>query len=135
MAQRRPRPLHPGEAGAERPRTGGSRHKDGAHSQGAFRYRDWVIAAFNRDLPYNRMIEAQIAADQLDAPDKEQLLAGLGFQALGDDTGERLDVTTRTFLGLTVGCAQCHDHKYDPIPTKDYYSLYGVFASTKGDEI
>jgi len=103
--------------------------------ENAFRYRDWVIAAFNRDLPYNRMIEAQIAADQLDAPDKEQLLAGLGFQALGDDTGERLDVTTRTFLGLTVGCAQCHDHKYDPIPTKDYYSLYGVFASTKGDEI
>ena len=101
----------------------------------AFRYRDWVIGAFNRDLPYNRMIEAQIAADQLDVPDKDQLLAGLGFQALGADAGERLDVTTKTFLGLTVGCAQCHDHKFDPIPTKDYYSLYGVFASTSGNEI
>ena len=103
--------------------------------ENAFRYRDWVIGAFNRDLPYNRMIEAQIAADQLDVPDKDQLLAGLGFQALGSDAGERLDVTSRTFLGLTVGCAQCHDHKYDPIPTKDYYSLYGVFASTSGNEI
>ena len=103
--------------------------------ENAFRYRDWVIGAFNRDLPYNRMIEAQIAADRLDVPDKDQLLAGLGFQALGVDADERLDVTTRTFLGLTVGCAQCHDHKYDPIPTKDYYSLYGVFASTSGNEV
>jgi hypothetical protein len=103
--------------------------------ENAFRYRDWVIAAFNRDLPYNRMIEAQIAADHLLTPGKDQLLAGLGFQALGIDANERLDVTTKTFLGLTVGCAQCHNHKFDPIPTKDYYSLYGVFASTSGDEI
>lgn len=103
--------------------------------ENAFRYRDWVIEAFNRDMPYNRMILAQIAADQLSGSDKEQLLAGLGFQALGGDAYERLDVTTKAFLGFTVGCAQCHDHKYDPIPTKDYYSLYGVFASTANGEV
>jgi hypothetical protein len=103
--------------------------------ENAFRYRDWVIGAFNSDMPYDRMIQAQIAADQLNVPGKDQLLAGLGFHALGVDTNERLDVTTKTFLGLTVGCAQCHDHKFDPIPTEDYYSLFGVFASTSGSEI
>jgi len=98
----------------------------------AFRYRDWVVDAFNKDMPYNQFVKAQIAADQL--PESARLLAGLGFQAIGEDNHERVDVSTRVFLGLTVGCAQCHDHKYDPIPTKDYYSLLGVFTSSKTDE-
>jgi hypothetical protein len=98
--------------------------------ENAYRYRDWIISALNRDLPYNRMIEAQIAADLFTEPDKADSLPALAFQALGDDKHERLDVTTKTFLGLTVGCARCHDHKFDPIPTADYYSLYGVFTST-----
>ena len=98
----------------------------------AFRYRDWVVDALNKDMPYNLFVKAQIAADQL--PESAGLLAGLGFQAIGEDNHERVDVSTRVFLGLTVGCAQCHDHKYDPIPTKDYYSLLGVFTSSKKDE-
>jgi mono/diheme cytochrome c family protein len=98
----------------------------------AFRYRDWVVDALNKDMPYNLFVKAQFAADQL--PANTALLAGLGFQAIGADNHERVDVSTRVFLGLTVGCAQCHDHKYDPIPTKDYYSLLGVFTSSKPDE-
>jgi hypothetical protein len=98
----------------------------------AFRYRDWVVQAFNQDMPYDLFVKAQLAADHL--PDNTGLLAGLGFQAIGADNHERVDVSTRVFLGLTVGCAQCHDHKYDPIPTRDYYSLLGVFTSSKTDE-
>ncbi len=103
--------------------------------ENAYRYRDWAISSLNQDLPYNRMLEAQIAADLFEESDKHKYLPGLGFQALGGDTYERLDVTTKTFLGLTVGCAQCHDHKFDPIPTADYYSLYGVLASTADHKI
>jgi len=103
--------------------------------ENAYRYRNWVIASLNQDLPYNRMLEAQIAADLFEESDKHKYLPGLGFQALGGDTHERLDVTTKTFLGLTVGCAQCHDHKFDPIPAADYYSLYGVLASTADHKI
>ena len=76
---------------------------------------------------------AQIAADLMPG-DRKDLLAGLGFQALGNlapGSDDRVDVLTRGVLGLTVACAQCHDHKYDPIPTKDYYSLMGVFRSTQ----
>ncbi|MBI1790752.1 MAG: PSD1 domain-containing protein [Acidobacteria bacterium] len=98
----------------------------------AFRYRDWVIQAFNEDLPYDLFVKAQIAADLL--PRNEKLLPGLAFQALGPDNNDRVDVTTRSFLGLTVACAQCHDHKYDPIPTQDYYSLLGVFQSSPAEE-
>ncbi|MBM3726575.1 MAG: DUF1553 domain-containing protein [Acidobacteria bacterium] len=101
----------------------------------AYRYRDWVISSLNEDLSYSKMLEAQIAADLMDGPDKRKYLPGLGFQALGGDAHERLDVITKTFLGLTVGCAQCHDHKFDPIPTADYYSLYGVLASTADSKI
>ena len=103
----------------------------------AFRYRDWVIQAFNDDMPYDVFVKAQIAADLLDdaGGQREKLLPGLGFLALGGNADEKVDVTTKTFLGLTVGCAQCHDHKFDPIPTKDYYSLLGVFKSTMADEI
>ena len=96
----------------------------------AFRYRDWVIQAFNDDLPYDQFVKAQLAADHLPESEKQKHLAGLGFLALSPRGDDRVDVVTRTFLGFTVGCAQCHDHKYDPIPTKDFYSLQGVFASS-----
>jgi hypothetical protein len=86
-------------------------------------------------MPYDVFVKAQIAADQMDGGNREKLLPGLGFLALGDSADERVDVTTRTFLALTVGCARCHDHKYDPIPTKDYYSLVGIFQSSQTDEI
>ena len=94
----------------------------------SFRYRDWVIDAFNSDMPYNTFVKAQIAADFLDG---EKLLPGLGFYGLGPGEDDRVDVTGQVFLGLTVGCARCHDHKYDPIATKDFYSLQGVFKSSQ----
>ncbi|HZL56778.1 MAG TPA: DUF1549 domain-containing protein, partial [Bryobacteraceae bacterium] len=95
----------------------------------SFRYRDWVIGAFNSDMPYNQFVRAQIAGDQL--PDKDKYEAGLGFYALSPEMqDDRVDATTRGFLGLTVACAQCHDHKFDPIPQSDYYSLLGIFANT-----
>jgi hypothetical protein len=100
----------------------------------AFRYRDWVVSAFNRDLPYDLFLKAQIAADQLPGPLRAEHLPALGFQTIGESDHDRLDVTTRAMLGLTVGCAQCHDHKFDPIPTRDYYSLLGVFKSSKVGE-
>ena len=100
----------------------------------AFRYRDWVVEAFNRDLPYDQFILAQVAADQLPVESREELLAGLGFLAIAPNLDDLVDVTARTFLGLTVGCARCHDHKYDPIPTQDFYSLKGVFTSSKAAE-
>jgi len=104
----------------------------------AFTYRDYVIRAFNEDLPYDRFVEQQLAADQLPPVDGGSSLAALGFLTLGrrftgnrhDILDDRIDVTTRGLLGLTVTCARCHDHKYDPIPTADYYSLYGVFGSS-----
>jgi mono/diheme cytochrome c family protein len=99
----------------------------------SFRYRDWVIGAFNSDMPYNLFVKAQIAGDQL--PDKDKYLAGLGFYALSPEMqDDRVDATTRGFLGMTVACAQCHDHKFDPIPQADYYSLLGVFANTNLSE-
>ena len=99
----------------------------------AFRYRDWVIQAFNQDMPYDLFVKAQVAGDLL--PDSEKYIAGLGFYALRPEfQDDRVDATTRGFLGLTVACAQCHDHKFDPIPTKDYYSLLGVFQSTENRE-
>jgi hypothetical protein len=97
----------------------------------AFRYRDWVVEAFNHDLPYDHFIRAQLAADLLPAGEREKMLPGLGFLALAPKADDRVDVTARTFLALTAGCAQCHDHKYDPIPTMDFYSLQGVFESSE----
>jgi hypothetical protein len=97
----------------------------------AYRYRDWVIHAFNEDMPYDLFVKAQIAGDLLN---DEKALPGLGFYALGPGDDDRVDVTGQVFLGLTVGCARCHDHKYDPIPTKDFYSLLGVFKSTETHE-
>ena len=118
----------------------------------AWTYRDYVIDAFNRDLPYNQFIVEQLAADRLlgdaykkakaknptaEPPADQRTLAALGFLSLGnkfdgnvhDVINDRIDVTSKAFLGLTVSCARCHDHKFDPVPTKDYYSLYGVFAN------
>jgi hypothetical protein len=100
----------------------------------AFTYRDWVIHAFNEDMPYDRFLLLQIAADQL-LPEGSPDLVAMGFLTGGrrflgvthDIIDDRIDVVTRGTLGLTVACARCHDHKYDPIPTRDYYSLYGVF--------
>ncbi len=110
----------------------------------AYLYRDWVVQAFNDDLPYDQFVKAQLAADQMDAAARARLLPALGFLGLGpwfydngaveitraDERNDRVDAVTRGFLGLTVACARCHDHKYDPIPTRDYYSLAGVFGST-----
>ena len=104
----------------------------------SYTYRDYVIEAFNADLPYDRFIIEQLAADKLELGDDKQPLAAMGFLTLGrrflnnphDIIDDRIDVVTRGMMGLTVGCARCHDHKYDPIPMADYYSLYGVFASS-----
>ncbi|MDR3689530.1 MAG: PSD1 and planctomycete cytochrome C domain-containing protein [Fimbriimonas sp.] len=108
----------------------------------AYTYRDWLIQAFNEDLPYDKFVVAQIAADRLaKVRSSEELksLAALGYLTLGrrfignvaDIIDDRIDVTMRGFQGLTVGCARCHDHKFDPIPTQDYYSLYAVFNSSE----
>ena len=104
----------------------------------AHTYRDYVIRAFNEDKPYDEFVREQIAADQLDLGDDRSSLAAMGFLTLGRRflgdhkliIDDRIDVVTRGLLGLTVSCARCHDHKFDPIPTADYYSLYGVFASS-----
>lgn len=109
----------------------------------AYRYRDWVIAALNDDLPYDEFVRRQLAADQITPEDREGHVA-LGFIGLGpkyyrrgapdvmaEEWEDRVDTVTRGLLGLTVACARCHHHKYDPIPTEDYYALAGVFASTE----
>ena len=106
----------------------------------AYLYRDWVVKAFNDDLPYDEFVRLQIAGDELPGPASDYVtrLAGLGFQSLGpqfrkgaageakakaDELEDRVDTLSRGILGLTVSCARCHDHKFDPIPTRDYYSL------------
>jgi Protein of unknown function (DUF1553)/Protein of unknown function (DUF1549)/Planctomycete cytochrome C len=108
----------------------------------AYLYRDWVVKAFNDDLPYDRFLKEQLAADMI-RPEDTQGHAALGFLGLGpkyynrnnpavmaDEWEDRVDVVGRGLLGLTVACARCHDHKFDPIPTADYYALAGVFAGT-----
>jgi mono/diheme cytochrome c family protein len=105
-----------------------------------FRYRDWLVQQMNADLPYDQFIKLQLAADLLAGPEERQHLPALGMFACGpvyygdkndlDQYADRVDTLTRGFLGLTVACARCHDHKFDPIPTSDYYALVGVFAST-----
>ena len=114
----------------------------------AYWYRDWVIDAFNQDLPYDQFVSRQLAADLIAKKQNEQPsdydLSALGFIGLGpkyyrrntplvmaDEWEDRIDTVSRGLLGLTVACARCHDHKYDPISTKDYYALAGVFASTE----
>ncbi|RYD33305.1 MAG: DUF1553 domain-containing protein, partial [Verrucomicrobiaceae bacterium] len=105
----------------------------------AYTYRDWLVNAFNRDLPYDQFLVRQIAADHITDTAKDPSdLAAMGFLTLGrrflnnqpDIIDDRLDVVFRGTQALTVACARCHDHKFDPIPTADYYSLYGVFNSS-----
>ncbi len=110
----------------------------------AYTYRDWLIRSFNEDMPYDMFVRAQLAGDQLDEKVRDKAVAGLGMNGLGvwhltnmspqieraDDWADKIDVTTKAFLGLTVACARCHDHKYDGIPTKDFYRLTSVFASS-----
>lgn len=109
----------------------------------AYLYRAWVIQALNDDMPYDEFIRLQLAADLMETDDNSQLVA-LGFLGLGpkyyrrndpevmaDEWEDRIDTVGRGLLGLTVACARCHDHKYDPIATEDYYALAGVFASTQ----
>ena len=101
-------------------------------------YRDWVIRAFNEDMPFDRFVKFQLAADKLTTAENASEQCAMGFLTLGrrflnnrhDIIDDRIDVTTRGLMGLTVSCARCHDHKYDPIPAADYYSLYGVFNSS-----
>ncbi|MBL8242143.1 MAG: DUF1549 domain-containing protein [Bryobacterales bacterium] len=115
----------------------------------AWKYRDWVIDAFNRDMPFPEFVRAQIAGDLLPPPPGQELNASgiiaTGFLALGpklvaeqdkvkmfyDAVDEQIDVMGKAFLGLTISCARCHDHKFDPVTTKDYYSLASIFASTR----
>jgi mono/diheme cytochrome c family protein len=109
-----------------------------------WRYRDWLVQALNSDLPYDRFLTEQIAADLLDEPGRLERLPALGFFALGpvyygdakklDQYDDRIDTLTRGVLGLTVACARCHDHKYDPITQRDYYGLAGIIASTEYHE-
>jgi mono/diheme cytochrome c family protein/cytochrome c553 len=110
----------------------------------AYLYRDWVIQAINDDVPYDTFVKAQLAGDLMDSKVRYKMLPATGFLGLGpwyydngavevtraDERHDRVDVVTRGFLGLTVACARCHDHKYDPIPQTDYYSLAGVFLNT-----
>jgi cytochrome c553 len=133
--------------------------EDQAHTFGvkpntsAWRYRDWVIQAFNDDMPYDRFVKLQLAADLIEKEEISQRkhVAALGFIGLGaqyyrdspltatlataDELDDRIDSVTRGFMGFTVSCARCHDHKFDPIPQVDYYSLAGVFSSCKLTDI
>jgi cytochrome c553 len=114
----------------------------------AFRYRDYVIAAFNKDKPYDRFVQEQVAGDLLPHAGLDEELEGIvatGFLSLGakmlaeddpvkmqmDIIDEQIDTLGKCFLGLTLGCARCHDHKYDPVDQPDYYALAGIFKSTK----
>jgi hypothetical protein len=104
----------------------------------SYTYRDWVIRALNEDMPYDKFVLYQVAADRLPDVDSKHL-AALGFLSLGrefpnsypETVDDRIDAVTRGLLGLTVACARCHDHKYDPIPTKDYYSLYAILSNIR----
>ena len=103
----------------------------------AYSYRDYVIAAFNADKPFNRFILEQLAADSLAQTPDDPILAALGFLTVGrcfqnaihEIIDDRIDVVTRGLMGVSVACARCHDHKFDPISSKDYYALHGVFMS------
>lgn len=127
--------------------------EDQAHTFGvsqrkhAHEYRDWVINALNNDMPYDQFVKMQLAGDLIlgEETDSRDRLAGLGLLGLGaiyyknsdkaqaqaDELDDRIDTVTRGLLGLTVSCARCHDHKFDPIPTQDYYSLAGIFHNTR----
>jgi hypothetical protein len=102
----------------------------------AWTYRDYVVRSFNDDKPYDRFIVEQLAADKLTDLKDQRDLAALGFLTVGkrgnnvnDIIDDRIDTVSKGFLAMTVACARCHDHMFDPIPTKDYYALHGVFSS------
>ncbi len=114
----------------------------------AWRFRDYVIQSFNDDKPFDELIREHLAGDLLTADSdakKNEQLTGAGYLALGPNNyelqdkellrmevvDEQIDTVGRTFLGLTLGCARCHDHKFDPIPTQEYYALAGIFRSTQ----
>ncbi len=106
----------------------------------AYTYRDWVVNAFNQDTPYDQFLRLQLAADQIAKdPENNRDLAALGFLTLGrrflnsvpDIIDDRIDVVMRGTQGLTMACARCHDHKFDPLPTTEYYSLYAIFNSSQ----
>ena len=105
----------------------------------SYTYRDYVIRSFNEDLPYDQFIVEQLAADRLELGEDKRPLAAMGFLTLGrrfinnidDITDDRIDVISRGLMGLTVSCARCHDHKFDPIEASDYYAMYGVLRSTR----
>ena len=114
-----------------------------------FRYRDWVVNALNSDMPYDQFLRSQIAGDLLPGPNRHDRVAALGLFALGpvyyqdngekakalaDEWDDRLDTLARGVLGLTVACARCHDHKFDPISMEDYYGLAGIFAASNYQE-
>lgn len=105
--------------------------------KGSERYRDWTIRSFAQDMPYDEMLRHQLSADRTDPNNEHGNLEAMGFLTLGrqflnplDTIDDRIDVITRGLLGLTVACARCHDHKFDPIPTEDYYALGGIIASS-----
>lgn len=119
--------------------------------EGSWRYRDYLIRAFNADVPYDRFVAEHLAGDMLETPRRhpeqgfDESALGTAFYGLGEgthspvdlrqDEADRIDniidVTSKTFQGLTVACARCHDHKFDPVPTTDYYALYGIFESMR----
>jgi hypothetical protein len=108
----------------------------------AYRYRDWVVDALNGDMPYDRFVRLQLAADLMESSAQSEDLAAVGFLTLGrrfitnkhDIIDDRIDVTFRGMMGLTVSCARCHDHVYDPVSIEDYYALYGVFLNSPEHE-
>ena len=117
----------------------------------AYRYRDYVIRALNADLPYNQFVVEHIAGDLIDSPRRHptegynESIVATGFYFLGEGThspvdvredqmrriDNQIDVISKTFLGLTVACARCHDHKFDPIRSQDYYALAGFLGSSR----
>ncbi len=117
--------------------TGRSDQGRDTRSLWSWTYRDWVIRAINDDVPYDQFLLKQIAADQLGGSDPRDL-AALGFLTLGNRFGnnandiidDRIDLLGKSTMALTLACARCHDHKFDPIPTRDYYSLHGIFSSS-----
>jgi hypothetical protein len=108
----------------------------------AYTYRDYVVRALNADTPFDQFVQEQLAADLIAPKPEPWRLSALGILTLGrqydnnihDVIDDQIDTVTRGFMGLTVACARCHDHKYDPIPTADYYSLYGIFASSEAPQ-
>lgn len=115
------------------------------NERAVYPYRDWVVRAFNEDLPFDQFATWQLAGDLLKNPTTEQKIATgyvrmnpttneggvIEAEVLAMNTMDRVDTTSTVFLGVTMGCAKCHDHKYDPFTTKDYYSMYAFFNSTK----